>query len=152
MGIQEWGAIGEIVGAIGVLITLVYLARQVRHSSEVAKVASYHQGIGQIIESAMAPDFSILAAKIESGEPLSPEEQMRAATLSSAFIFGHEILLHLYRQHQVDEVLWNNIISNNLGYLTSKMMLPVLQARPGVLSKELSRLVEAAEPQLRDVD
>ena len=143
MEIQDWGAIGEIVGAIGVLVTLVYLARQIRHGSEVAKVASYHQGIGQIVESAMAPDFSTLAAKIENGESLSREEQMRSDALSSAFIFGHEILLHLYRRRQVDEVLWNNIISNNFGYLTSKMMLPVLQARPGVLSKELRRLVEA---------
>jgi hypothetical protein len=150
VGIQGWGAIGEIVGAIGVLVTLVYLARQIRHGSEVAKIASYHQGIGQIVESAMAPDFSILAAKIETGEPLSREEQMRSDTLASAFIFGHEILLHLYRQRQIDEVLWNNIISNNLGYLTSGMMLPVLNTRPGVLSKELHRLVEA-ESQLRSV-
>jgi hypothetical protein len=132
MNIQDWGAVGEIVGAIGVLVTLIYLARQIRHSSDVAKVASYHQGIGQIVESAMAPDFSTLAVKIENGEPLSPEEQMRADTLTSAFIFGHEILLHLYH--------------------TSKMMLPVLHARPGVLSKELSRLVEAAELQTRGVE
>jgi len=152
MSIQDWGAVGEIVGAIAVLVTLIYLARQIRHSSDVAKVASYHQGIDQIVESAMAPDFSALAVKIENGEPLSPEEQMRADTLSSAFIFGHEILLHLYRQRQIDEVLWENIISNNSGYLASKMMLPVLQARPGVLSKELSRLVEAAEPQIRGVE
>ena len=152
MTIQDWGAVGEIVGAIGVLATLIYLARQIRHSSDVAKIASYHQGIDQIVESGMAPDFSMLAAKIESGEPLSPEEQMRADTLASAFIFGHEILLHLYRRRQIDEVLWENIISNNLGYLTSKMMLPVLQARPGVLSKELSRLVEAAEADLAGAD
>jgi hypothetical protein len=142
MGIQDWGAVGEVVGAIGVLVTLIYLARQIRHSSQVAKIESYHQGIGQIVQSAMAPDFSTLSAKIENGQPLSPEEQMRSNTLASAFIFGHEILLHLYRQRQVDEILWDNIISNNLGYLTSKMMLPVLQARPGVLSRALCELVE----------
>ena len=146
MGIQDWGAVGEIVGAIGVLVTLIYLARQIRHSSEVAKIASYHQGIDQIVASGMAPDFSTLAAKIENDEPLSPEERVRADTLSSAFLFGHEILLHLYRQRQIDEVLWSNILSNNLGYLRSKMMLPVLQARPGVLSNELLQLVEAADP------
>ena len=98
----------------------------------------------------MAPDFSTLATKIEGGEPLSPEEQMRADTLSSAFLFGHEILLHLHRRGQIDDVLWNNILSNNRGYLTSKMMLPVLQARPGALSKDLMRLVEAPRPHRRD--
>ena len=148
MGIQDWGAVGEIVGAAGVLITLIYLAIQVRHGSEVAKIASYHQGIGQIVQSAMEPDFSILAAKIENGEQLSPEEQTRSSTLASAFIFGHEILLHLYHQRQVDEVLWKNILANNLDYLTGNMMSPVLQARPGALSKALRGVVEA-ESQLR---
>jgi len=32
------GAVGEIVGAIAVLITLVYLAKQIRHSTHVSKV------------------------------------------------------------------------------------------------------------------
>jgi hypothetical protein len=140
MNIQDWGAVGEIVGAIGVLVTLIYLARQIRHSSDVAKVASYHQGIGQIVESAMAPDFSTLAVKIENGEPLSPEEQMRADTLTSAFIFGHEILLHLYRQRQIDEVLWENIISNNSGYLTSKMMRPAVWSERTTPSNHRGRL------------
>ena len=143
MGIQDWGAIGEVVGAIAVLVTLIYLAKQIKHSSEVSKVASYHQGIGQVVQSTMEPDFSILATKIEHGEPLSPDEQMRSNTLTSAFIYGHEILLHLYRQRQVDERLWENMIANNIEYLTSEMMLPVLQARPGPLSQDLCKLVEA---------
>ena len=149
MGIQDWGAVGEVVGAAGVLITLIYLAIQVRHGSEVAKIASYHQGIGQIVRSAMAPDFSTLAAKIENGEELSPEEQTRSDTLASAFIFGHEILLHLYRRRQVDAVLWENILANNLDYLAGSMMLPVLEARPGALSQKLRGVVEA-ELRLRE--
>ncbi len=32
MTIQDWGAVGEILGAIGVIITLAYLATQIRHS------------------------------------------------------------------------------------------------------------------------
>ena len=30
MTIQDWGAIGEIVGAVGIVVTLVYLAQQIR--------------------------------------------------------------------------------------------------------------------------
>ena len=39
MSIQDWGAIGEVVGAIAVLVTLVYLAKQIKHSSEVAMLS-----------------------------------------------------------------------------------------------------------------
>ena len=29
MTIQDWGAIGEVIGALAVVVTLIYLARQV---------------------------------------------------------------------------------------------------------------------------
>ena len=143
MTIQDWGAIGEIVGAIAVLITLVYLAKQIRHSTDVSKVTVYHEAIEQIVHAGLEPDFASLAVKSESGEALSPEEQMRSFSLATAFIYGHEILLHLFRQGQVDEQLWENIFANNMTYLKSDMVLPVLKARPGNLSKELLTLIES---------
>lgn len=33
MSIQDWGAIGEIVGALAVVASLIYLAVQIRHST-----------------------------------------------------------------------------------------------------------------------
>lgn len=136
------GAIGEIVGALAVLFTLVYLAKQIRHSTDVSKVTVYHEAIAQIVQAGVEPDFASLVVKSQSGEALSAEEQMRAFTLATAFIFGHEILLHLYRQGQVDEQLWKNIITNNMVFLKGDMILPVLESRPGALSRELLKLIE----------
>ena len=136
------GAIGEIVGAFAVLITLVYLAKQIRHSTDVSKVTVYHEAIAQIVHSGLEPDFSSLLVKSQSGEALSPEEQTRSFALATAFIFGHEILLHLFRQGQVDQQLWDNIIANNMVFLKGDMILPVLESRPGTLSRELLKLIE----------
>ena len=144
MSIQDWGAICENIGSVAVLLTLLYLAKQIKNSSDVAKVTSYHQAIGQIVSASIDPDFSILATKIESGESLTPEEQTRSNVLATLFIYGHEILLHLLNQGQVDERLWENVISNNMVYLKSDMMLPVLKERPGPISLELLKLVENA--------
>jgi len=33
MNIQDWGAIGEVLGAVGVILTLLYLAAQIRQSN-----------------------------------------------------------------------------------------------------------------------
>jgi hypothetical protein len=136
------GAIGEIIGAFAVLITLVYLVKQIRHSTDVSKVTVYHEAISQIVESGLEPDFASLLVKIQSDEVLTPEEQTRSFTLATAFIFGHEILLHLFRQGQVDEQLWENIIANNMVFLKGDMILPVLESRPGKLSRELLKLIE----------
>ncbi len=138
------GAIGEIVGAFAVLATLIYLAKQIRHSTDVSKVTVYHEAIAQIVQSGLEPDFSSLVVKSQGGEALSPEEQQRSFTLATAFIFGHEILFHLFRQGQVDKQLWDNIIANNMVFLKSDMILPVLKSRPGALSRELLTLIEAA--------
>ena len=32
MSIQDWGAIGEVVGAVAILVTLIYLATQIRYA------------------------------------------------------------------------------------------------------------------------
>jgi hypothetical protein len=143
MSWEAAGAIGEIVAAFAVLITLVYLVKQIRHSTDVSKVTVYHEAIAQIVQSGLEPDFSSLAVRSQSGEALSPEEQMRADTLARAFIFGHEILLHLFRQGHVDEQLWENIIANNMAYLKGDMILPVLESRPGALSRELLKLIKS---------
>jgi hypothetical protein len=137
------GAIGEIVGAFAVLTTLVYLVKQIRHSTDVSKVTVYHEAIAQIVQAGVEPDFSALAAKSETGQELSPEEQNRSYTLATAFIFGHEILLHLFRQGHVDEQLWENILANNMVVLKGPMIWPVLESRPGALSRELLKVIEA---------
>jgi hypothetical protein len=40
MTIQEWGAIGEVVGGVAVVLSLLYLAYQIRQSTRTAKAAS----------------------------------------------------------------------------------------------------------------
>ena len=137
MSIEGLGALGEIVSALAVLASLVYLAKQIKHSSEVAKVTSYHEGIAQIVQAGLDPDFTRLINKTSLGEGMSEEESLRGGALASAFIFGHEILFHLYRKGQVDEALWDNIIKNNLQWFSNGMIRPVLEGREGNLTKDL---------------
>jgi len=50
MNWEALGAIGEIVGAVAVVVTLVYLAVQIRQNTRSAKVCS-----NQLIDSAAQP-------------------------------------------------------------------------------------------------
>jgi len=40
MTIQEWGAIGEVVGGVAVVLSLLYLASQIRQSTKTARASS----------------------------------------------------------------------------------------------------------------
>ncbi len=68
---QLLGNYGELIGAIAVLITLIYLAKQIQHSTEVSKVTSYHEAVGQIVQSGLDPDFAALIIKSQSDVSLS---------------------------------------------------------------------------------
>lgn len=57
MGIQDWGALGEILGAIGVVVTLIYLARQIRENSRQMRVSSI-TSINHLINEAWDPIYS----------------------------------------------------------------------------------------------
>jgi hypothetical protein len=39
MNLQDWGAIGEVIGALAVVITLIYLAKQIRQNTHAMEEA-----------------------------------------------------------------------------------------------------------------
>jgi hypothetical protein len=55
--IQDWGALGEILGAVGVVVTLIYLARQIRENSRQMRVSSI-TSINHLINEAWDPIYS----------------------------------------------------------------------------------------------
>jgi hypothetical protein len=57
LSIQDWGALGEILGAIGVMVTLIYLARQIRENSRQMRVSSL-TSINHLINEAWDPIYS----------------------------------------------------------------------------------------------
>ena len=51
MSVQDWGAIGELISGVAVVITLAYLALQIRQNTRAMRVASLqarHDAINQI--------------------------------------------------------------------------------------------------------
>ena len=43
MTIAELGSIGEFVGSIAVLVTLIYLATQIRQNTQSVRMSSHHR-------------------------------------------------------------------------------------------------------------
>lgn len=79
MVIQDLGAIGEIVGAIAVVASLLYLAAQIRQGSKIARASTTQALLGHSVQlnSAAAGDVAPLMVKVLSGQELTPEEEYR---------------------------------------------------------------------------
>ena len=74
MSIMELGALGEFIGSILVLGTLVYLSMQVRQGNAHSRFTTTHAiaGAGHAawLAVAQSPELAAVMAKLETGEPL----------------------------------------------------------------------------------
>jgi hypothetical protein len=121
-------AVGELLAAVAVLISILYLARQIRQSTT-ASVLSLHQGISQAYQGineliAGSPDLAdIIVRGATSRADLSPAEIIRFDCLMTNFF---NIIEHVHQQE------------SGAGILTSQseeMLAAVLRKRlvfPGV--------------------
>ena len=94
---EALGATGELLGAVGVLITLIYLAIQVRHNAD--------ETHNSTIESVMSADTNLrgtlingpvprIMAKVQARAQLSDEEHMILTYFLQAYMQGWEVAFY----------------------------------------------------------
>ena len=111
--LQDLGALGEFVGALGVVISLIYLARQLSQNTISVRAASFNSMTENSIR-LLEPSFkdSAFADFIHRAEQdpssLSPNEVVRwDAYMTAAYRhFGN--LVYQYRVGVLDEQMWQS--------------------------------------------
>jgi hypothetical protein len=104
MTIQDWGAVGEIVGAAGVIASLLYLAIQIRQSSRTARNATTQSimSMSAHMNTAVAGDISPTIAKMIAGAELNPDEEFRYFSFLMA-VFASHWQVHYQFEHGMIE-------------------------------------------------
>lgn len=115
MNWEAVGAIGEVVSAIGVIFTLVYLAIQIRQNSAVVR-SSTRQAISTNqaeIGFRLAENPELLALVLQlTSIPSVPQDQVRAQFFLRGLMRTYENQYHQYQDGTFDESVW-------YGYLNS---------------------------------
>ena len=116
---QLLGNYGEFVGAIAVVVTLVYLAVQVRHSREATEantrslrsVARFESGrywSEETIRMALSPDMAgIVAAGFEDASRLGDQERERWVAWCLQHALMKDTLYHQYIEGVLPEDVWS---------------------------------------------
>jgi hypothetical protein len=100
---MDWeaiGAIGEILGAIGVFLSLIYLAVQIRdgtRQSRAAMVRAIAGDFAQTLDLCANAEFATILVKLSEGAPLSPVEE-----LQWGFALNRAFNIYLAVQHAYD--------------------------------------------------
>ena len=122
-------AVGELVGATAVVISIIYLAIQVKQNSSHVRSSGYQmaaQSANQVLESwSTHPEtLKIIRVAQESYDSLDESDQHVAQTVFLQIFIYYEALFYQYEERVVDLDIWEG---------RRKMMLNLLQM-PGVAS------------------
>jgi len=111
MTLQDWGAIGELVGGVAVIVTLVYLAVQIREYRLGISSATFHtimQGFNQL--NTMLGSDPSLAEVLERGgkdpESLDAREQSQFVWLQRSYVNIYENLYQQFLRGACPESYW----------------------------------------------
>lgn len=121
MSWEAIGALGSIIGAIAVFLSLIYLAIQVRQNTQsledskrvtsaltIQERSKMFISTHQLIQE--SPYMAPILAKVEGAEDLdgavaalSPEERIRLRSLAMEALIKLETQIHLYSEDMLDE-------------------------------------------------
>ena len=107
MSFQDLGALGEIVGALAVLATLIYLAIQTR-TNTIALKAQTHQQVAEARRENLKlfldhPDLYAAVTKSHTGETLSNPDRLLLRQFTVILTRHHENELYQYSQGMIEE-------------------------------------------------
>lgn len=147
MNWEAVGAIAEMAGALGVILSLIYLAVQIRHGATTAKRAAGHDVMMTttplLVALASSTEVtSIWMRGLADFSALSAEERVRFSCLLLLLTYSWDEAQHGYRCDQLDD--W--AIQRFMGSMHELARLPGFQAwydvRKDWLSDEIREELE----------
>jgi hypothetical protein len=140
------GAIGEILGAVAVVISLVYLAFQIRTQNVESRAAAMHEisgGFRESISTFADPQMAELFTRVNCGEePLSDSEMLQLVVgIQRIFRIGEEA----YGQHlrgRLDADIWEAMIRQYSSYLAAPGFQRVWEIRRNYYNDAFRKFID----------
>lgn len=150
MNWEAIGAVAEMIGATGVIVTLGYLALQVRQNTRAVRAQTYDSFVSQFrnwnepmrADQKMAERFHELMEDVES---LSPEEQRHAIHVLFDFARLAENLHYQYTEGMVSDAVWRGWENTFRAYLSAPGFAWYLEKRRSFFAPEFKDWVASLQ-------
>ena len=122
MSILELGALGEFVGAIAVVVTLIYLTLQIRQNTDIVKESNMRsqtdRAIGHSRFVVATPGLtSVFRRGCEDLSSLDDDERWMFGTFMYSMFQGFQETYHLHLKSRTEEFYWNQLRDATMVYL-----------------------------------
>jgi len=109
--LSEWASIAEVIGAIGVVLSLIYVGIQVRDNTAEIRATNRHQLIARahtaVFVVASSPELAAVIAKLANAEPNTPAEQVQYGFFIRGMIYDVQEAFLLHREGRLGEQYWS---------------------------------------------
>ena len=154
MNWEAIGAAGELVGAIAVVVTLIYLARQIRENSRVVQSASSQtladsvsNWLNELIRDENVAE--IFSRGLRNPEDLSQNERIRFNAIISSAFFQYQNTYMKTRTQTIDTEFWKGTEQAIRYYLSQPGVQRWLQTSSMGLSKPFLNYLRKVSEQNR---
>ena len=148
MTIQDWGSIGELIGALATIATLVYLAIQIRGNTSVAETAAVQSMLDggrdrtakQLSENSELAD--IVGRGLSSIDNLEDSEKIRLFAFIIEQTLQMQNVMNLHRKKLVSDIdyqAWLDWATSFLRTPGGKVLWPQVSI---VISPDISKVLE----------
>jgi hypothetical protein len=146
------GNIGDFLGGIGVVITLLYLAAQIRQNTRSSRTESYQAAVAAVSEFTrevgLSPDGSrILQAGLLDFEALPPEERMRFNLIMTSVVRNLENIHFQFSHGAIDESAWQGWANRTHSFLAPSGARAWWHTQESAYSAEFRRFVNEQKPE-----
>ena len=113
MSLEDLGNIGEFVAAVAVVVSLIYLAVQIRQNTATVRASTHHSIVreGRELHTLVVPNDTvahIVFAGLQDWSDLSPEDQFRLHLVMRSFFAFYEDTYLQMRKKVLDIEAWQS--------------------------------------------
>ncbi|MGE0625838.1 MAG: hypothetical protein AB7I04_19495 [Pseudomonadales bacterium] len=111
MNWEAVGAVGEVLGAIGVIVTLAYLAVQIRQSTHAQRTETYGRALDRVttLQGRLAENSdlaSILLRGVPDNRQLTATERVQFTWIFYEMFSGFEFMLYQAERDALPQEVW----------------------------------------------
>jgi hypothetical protein len=148
MNLQSLAYIGEIIGTVVVILSLVYLSVQVRQNTDAQRTENYARALERLaaFQSMLSKDsdISFLFSKgLADYSNLTTQEKLRFNWSMYEAFGAFEFMFHAARKRSIDEEIWSRWSKAIAWYLTFPGVHKWWMVRPLPFSDSFSLFVES---------
>jgi hypothetical protein len=139
------GAIGEIVGAAAVFVSLVYLAVQIRNQNRESRVSAMHEiSVREALLPMASEDMATIFVKANRDyDSLTDVEAMRFIIVSGQFYRAWEEAFVQHQEGRLDDRSWNAMLKYYLNILAAPAARRAWELRQDFLDDEFVSFVNS---------